>query len=224
MYTHLLKTESDKTQDVTGKTEQIKTVVPVPAQRTMVDSGSLFSPPRILQLQRMIGNQAVIQLLKSQLPQQSAGQPVQLMESETDEDNLQMKKDSAVQMVNNPAGNQITNIRMGDNFYSRHVAANNQEREACAAYRREVDHLLVPRNTTASEADWRTAVNNVNANLNAGRHNVPVTVNCVDSTWALNINGDYNYTHSPAANQNKTLGINVQRNNARWRLFINHVH
>ncbi|OPX90812.1 MAG: hypothetical protein A4E53_00824 [Pelotomaculum sp. PtaB.Bin104] len=85
MITHSSKTDSDKTQDTSGKIDKAKTVKPNPLRGDIVNSDLLLAPQRILQLQKNIGNQAVMQLLRSQLQQQSVGQPGQRMESEKDE-------------------------------------------------------------------------------------------------------------------------------------------
>lgn len=97
MFTHSSKKDSNKTNAVIEKTDKHKIVEPKSLQRTIGKSDLLLSPQRILQLQRTIGNQAVIQLLISQL-QQSGEQPLQRTEPIEDEEELQIKHGNAIQM------------------------------------------------------------------------------------------------------------------------------
>ncbi|MCG9967383.1 hypothetical protein L9W92_04845 [Pelotomaculum terephthalicicum JT] len=53
-----------------------------------LSAGFLLTQEKIMQLQKTIGNSAVMQLLKSHLRQQPVGLPVQRMESEENEDDM----------------------------------------------------------------------------------------------------------------------------------------
>ncbi|MCG9969176.1 hypothetical protein L9W92_14200 [Pelotomaculum terephthalicicum JT] len=99
MFTHSSKTNPDKVQQASlDKINKAKKAGASSLPRA-VNRDLLMSPQGILQLQRTIGNKAVIQLLKSQLQQRTIGQPVQRMDSEEDEEELQMKQESAMQRV-----------------------------------------------------------------------------------------------------------------------------
>lgn len=79
MFTHSSKTDSDKTHSVSARQDKTKTQRHDSLREVLANPDFLVSPRNILQLQRTIGNRAVIQLLKSQLQQQNLLQPVQRM-------------------------------------------------------------------------------------------------------------------------------------------------
>lgn len=90
MFTQSSKTNSNKAHENSMKQAKIKTVDNNSLQEVLANP-SFLSPKNVLQLQRTIGNKAVIKLLKSQFQQQSVSRPMQLMELE--EEKLQMKQD-----------------------------------------------------------------------------------------------------------------------------------
>jgi hypothetical protein len=93
MHTHSTKTDSKDNQNSSLKQVETKIGQPEPLQGVPASPGFLDSPQNILQLSHAIGNQAVMQLIKSQF-QQPAGLPVQGTESE---ERLQLKRDNVMQ-------------------------------------------------------------------------------------------------------------------------------
>jgi hypothetical protein len=94
MYTKAPKTTNE--HDITVRHDKTKTPTHTADQRGLIPGLSL-TQDSILQLQRTIGNTAVMQLLKSHSQQPPAVPPTQRMESEEDE--IDMLPDDAIQMA-----------------------------------------------------------------------------------------------------------------------------
>ncbi|GBF34313.1 translation initiation factor 2 [Desulfocucumis palustris] len=85
MFSHSPKKDSNKTKAVPIKRDKANMLDPNSLQGVLAEPNCLSSSHSVLQLQRMIGNRAVIQLLRSQIQQQDMVQPTQQMDSEKKE-------------------------------------------------------------------------------------------------------------------------------------------
>jgi hypothetical protein len=132
---------------------------------------------------------------------------------------------AAVQKISNPAGTEITNVRMDDKFAPKHVAEDDITRKAIHAARRGAAKggaaVAIRYNTTATEADWVAAVNSSAEKLDVGSHDIKANVNCYDTEYKLG--GSYVVTGPES--RAKVLALKVQNHQQQgWRVFVRHVH